>query len=163
MFARVHKSSDVIKLRDFQYRLLLNKVFTNDVLYKWKIKDNVNCELCNENIKQTIMHLIVYCNKAAAIWNWLQSTCNNYEYNWSTPNIIFNNVHPNAKNIVNLLTLIAKQYIFREKCLNNPPTIQGLRHNIRFHYYRENQLYNSEKLNKRWLPVTLSNLNLEKV
>ena len=40
------------KLRDFQYRQLLHKIYCNDTLFKWKICRSEKCDYCKE--KQTL-------------------------------------------------------------------------------------------------------------
>ena len=45
-FKNVHSLTQIIKLKDFQYRLLHNKIFCNDVLVHWgKVPSNI-CEYC---------------------------------------------------------------------------------------------------------------------
>ena len=61
---------DNVKLRNFQYRLLLNKIFVNDTLCKWKIKANDTCEICNRD-KQTIVHLLTHCQNATKKPGWV--------------------------------------------------------------------------------------------
>ena len=59
-FKTVKLFSGVTKLRDFQYRLLHNKIFCNDVLVHWHKVDSNICNLCGKH-KQTIVHLMVEC------------------------------------------------------------------------------------------------------
>ena len=59
-FRNSNRISNVTKLRNFQFKLLHNKIFCNNVLFHWKITDTQLCEFCNEQ-KQDICHLIFYC------------------------------------------------------------------------------------------------------
>ena len=44
-FTSLYKITNNTKLRNFQYRLLLNHIPVNDMLYKWKI-ENSECNSC---------------------------------------------------------------------------------------------------------------------
>ena len=46
LFSNLYKIMDVVKLRDFQYRLLLGKIFTNDILFRWGKKESNIWEYC---------------------------------------------------------------------------------------------------------------------
>ena len=73
------KISDSTKLRDFQYRLLLRKIFTNVILFKWKIKNTAICELCNLET-QTIVHLLCKCPTAVKCLEFIRRESNNVPY-----------------------------------------------------------------------------------
>ena len=45
-FKRLYHISNIVKYRNFQYRLLLNKIFVNDMLKKWKKVDSEQCKYC---------------------------------------------------------------------------------------------------------------------
>ena len=73
LFKNIYKTTRDVKLRNFQYRLLLNKVFTNDILYKWGKVNTNTCEICNDNSKQTTVHLLYECKQAQSLWKAWQS------------------------------------------------------------------------------------------
>ena len=64
-FKNLYLVTNVAKLRNFQYRLLHNKIFCNNVLYYWGKTDSQKCEWCNTCEKQEIMHLLF---KQKLIW-----------------------------------------------------------------------------------------------
>ena len=66
LFGNILNITDIVKLRDFQNRLLLNKIFTNDTLQKRKIVQSGKCEFCSE--KQTITHLLYRCVASKKLW-----------------------------------------------------------------------------------------------
>ena len=39
------------------------------------------------------------------------------DVNWSPENFIFNRIHQDPYHIVNLVTLVKKQYVYRMRCL----------------------------------------------
>ena len=58
VFANIFKITNIVKYRAFQFKLLHNKIFCNDVLFHWKIKSTQNCEFCEFAAKQTILHMM---------------------------------------------------------------------------------------------------------
>ena len=71
-FANIYIIMEKVKLRNFQYRLLLNKIFTNNILAKWKIvQSEIDlCELCLLEV-QTIqhLHLLTECLCVKELWS----------------------------------------------------------------------------------------------
>lgn len=115
------------KYRDFQYRFLLRKTFTNIQLSKWRLVDSQLCTFC-KNEDETMIHLFFVCPKVQQLWtdlivygqdNGLDSECD-----FSISNRILNCVHVNSRSVVNLLILVLKQFIYRCKCLDKLPTSQ---------------------------------------
>ena len=94
-FKDLYKVVEETRLRNFQYKLLLGKVFCNDMLYKWKIVKSEVCEFCKKE-KQTVVHLLVNCQKAKNIWLFFQEKIPNPNkcLTWETHAIMQNHVHP---------------------------------------------------------------------
>ena len=157
-FKNIYKVTNVTKYRDFQYRLLHNKIFCNNILIHWKKVDSAVCNLCTKE-KQDILHLIVHCTRVQPLWKWLQKQFEKVQIvtKFSEYSIMFNLVHEQPQHICNFIALITKQYIFRCKCLNEKPNIHEL--NIEIDNMYEIELYNARKNNmvskhvKKWSPV----------
>ena len=66
LFIKLGKITNIVKLKDFQYWLLLNKIYTNETLQKWGIVDSCKCEWCGKD-GQTIAHIMWYCKYAQNI------------------------------------------------------------------------------------------------
>ena len=132
-FKNLYKITKVTKLRDFQYRLLLGKIFTNDILSKWGTVPSDMCNLCQMGI-QTNQHLFFECPYSKKIWSFIERKL---QVQWTRGEIICNNVASPAGHIYNLVALITKQYIFRKKCLDVRPNINELIKEIRFTYIIE--------------------------
>ena len=154
LFKDVYRITNVTKLRDFQYRLLLGKIFLNHMLYKWKIVDTPNCPLCT--VQQTLIHFFWECKHAKLIWDTLCDFAKNraVELEFNYFNVITNKVHKNVNNIFNFIVLIFKQSMFRHKCANMQFTFDSLLNEAR-HMYRI-ELYNAwskekiQKINMKW-------------
>ena len=159
LFRDIYCVTGIIRLRDFQFRLLHNKIFCNDVLVHWgKVNSNI-CQFC-QLYKQDILHLLFNCEKVQVIWDAfavMLVECG-IDYNLCPQNVIFNTViENNASHVVNLLLLIAKQYIFRCKCMGNIPNYNQIKQEWRNHMKIE--LYNAKingnirKIKTKWEPV----------
>ena len=115
-FRNIYLTTKTTKLRSFQYRLLLSKIYCNDILYKWKLVSSESCEYCKAD-NQTTQHLLCQCKFAKNIWDWVALELKEVEcLTWN--NYIFCNlVHPKPRHIVNKIVLITKYFIYCNKCL----------------------------------------------
>ena len=65
--------------QDFQRRLLLNKIFCNDLLVHWnKVESNI-CNLCKIE-KQTIIHLFIECTYSKRLWKAFSEVMNELKF-----------------------------------------------------------------------------------
>ena len=67
-FKRITSTTNIVKYRDFQYRLLTGSIFTNDQLYYWGKTPTQACEWCGSP-KQTIRHLLYECPWSQTLWS----------------------------------------------------------------------------------------------
>ena len=70
----LYKITGTTKLRDFQYRLLLGKTYTNDTLCKWKLTLTDGCERCKSK-PQTVRHQFWECPVITARKRSLRRLC----------------------------------------------------------------------------------------
>ena len=54
----------------FLYKILHHVLVTNNVLYKWKIVDSLNCTFYDTEI-ETIDHMFIECNMICQLWKGL--------------------------------------------------------------------------------------------
>ena len=132
-FAREHtliySITNVAKYRSFQYRLMQRGLVTNVQLFKWNITESDLCFFCQEE-RETNIHLFWSCRVVQDLW--MQFT-EYYQPKYQVQiylnpkNIIMNTVVKSKKHVVNFLVLIAKQYIYRQKCLKEALSFIGLK------------------------------------
>ena len=155
LFKRLYLTMNSTKLRNLQYRLLLFKIFTNTTLYKWGILPTENCESCQS--KQTVKHLFYECYVTKEIWNIMQKILAGFqeETEWSYPHVMKNDVHSKPGHICNSVVLIAKYFIFQQKCLGQKANVGRLLEEIIFQYKVEkcNMIISNEKILMKWKPV----------
>ena len=156
LFRYLYALTDDIKLRNFQYRLLLGKIFVNDILCKWKIVETAKCEWCGCQ-KQKIVHLLVECLKVKAIWNFVRAHLLDTEANWSLENILNNTIHYKPMHVYNLITLQVKYYKFQQKCLGKEPNaiqwLTLLKELNRVEISNSVYKYRPELVKEKWHPV----------
>ena len=163
-FKNLYSVTNVTKLRDFQYRLLVNAIHTNTRLIHWKIVESAICEFCLEE-KQTVTHLMYECKIIKnEVWIKLEKfilrkkIANTSEIQVNLQNVMLNTVHENARHLINLFTLIAKQHIFACKCLNREIRFEEIIEKIEILYqiesYNASNGNNGKKHEKKWAPYT---------
>ena len=122
---RIYKTTYITKLRDFQYRLMIGKIFTNYMLSKWKVVETDICNLCNTDV-QTVPHLFLTCPSVQLLWKKIQCFFlkSDDELCWNADSCLSNSIHPSPKHLANFLALMVKQYIFACKCKNDRPNVR---------------------------------------
>ena len=60
------------KLREFQYKILHRICYTNDMLFKFSLSENLLCYVCNEEL-ETLEHFLFHCEKVNTFWNELNT------------------------------------------------------------------------------------------
>ena len=108
------------KLRSFYYRSINKALVLNSHLFRWKIRDNNLCTFCKQE-KETNVHLFFDCVCTQNLWeevvSW--SLCNlNSELELSRTGVMINYFNDNPYSVANVIGLITKQYIYRQKCLS---------------------------------------------
>ena len=157
LFKNIYKTTGNIKLRNFQYRLLLNKIFTNSILCKWKIVSSAKCDYC-ECDKQNISHLLWYCPNAQNIWKEIKNKLNKLEnLNWTLSAVMKNMVHESLRHGCNQIVSAIKYCIFQNKCMGKKANIKTTTVFVTNLYKAEEyvaKITNANKcFEKRWNPV----------
>ena len=154
-----YKLTKDTKLRWFQYRLIHRIISTNTFLSLIGVRDNNTCSFCN-NFPETLIHLFWDCQIIKDFWRnleeWLKSECVHICNIQLTKNDIFLQIQEKQRtdNILNLIVLLAKVYIYKAKFNNIPLTIQNFKKSLLFYYNAEKFIaYTNCKwdtFNKRW-------------
>lgn len=121
-FQNITMLTNFTKFRDFQFRLLHNVIITNQKLHLWKMMDTNVCTFCETHV-ETLSHLFWYCNEVQKLWNdidlYVRSKASDNEtrfLEWNCETVMFNTVHFKSKQKINFVVLIAKQYVYRQRC-----------------------------------------------
>ena len=119
-FLRINKLSNVVKLRSFQYRMLVGAITMNTHLYYYGIKDSKSCSFCDGE-EETLNHLFYQCNKRKSLIEWLEQT--------SSDHVTFKNVLLSqlGNNRLNTFSLFMKYHIYSYRCQGKTPTVFTLK------------------------------------
>jgi len=153
--SQIATTTNDIKLRWFQYRILHRILSTNSYLHKIGISDSNLCTFCN-GVPESMYHLFVDCRYVLVFWEnlflWMNRTLGtDFEYN--KLDIIFGKVENNYE-ILNLIILLAKYHIYRQKIKKSVPSFEGLKKEIIYYrnlqefIYRKNCRY--EVFQRKW-------------
>ena len=134
------------KLREFQYKILNNIVFTNDKLFRFGLSQSPNCTFCNEE-PESLEHLLSRCKVSSEFWkevlSWLK------EHNVVIESFgeigLFLGIFEEVEDflLINHVILSGKYYIYVRKCLGSLPSLRGFIarirrvYNIELHIARE--------------------------
>ena len=133
---------DDIYLRYIQFRTLHKRFFTNDILYKMKIKDSSLCKMCNDEVDST-EHMLITCSKTQQLWRevefWL-SEVGLTEYTIDEQKNILGECQKSYW--INIVILITKKVIFNAKLNGKVPNLFSVKYHTRI-------LYNHEELKFR--------------
>ena len=124
----IYVTTNCSKYRSFQYRLLQRSVITNVHLHHWRKRETNLCTFCN-NVKESYTHLFCTCPKVLEIWNLLTDfmlTYNKTPTSLEKSDIICNSIAEPRQNVKNFICLIAKQYIYRQRCFGHTLQIAEL-------------------------------------
>ena len=131
--SRVRALTVVQKYRSFQYRLMMKAIVTNIHLQHWQIKDSETCTWCGED-RETYEHIFAICPYVQPIWEEARKITERENYSavvdLTYPAIVCNKIAADNTSVTNLLCLIAKQYLYAERCLNNKPCYRKYRSKV---------------------------------
>lgn len=159
-FAAIKELALATKYRDFQFRFLHRCIFTNKILYVWKISDTDRCTYCHDEY-ETIEHLFYSCHIVKRFWelfsNWYEAMTDTI-LNLTLERIVFCFEKKDDESvkitILDTLILMAKQFIYRNRCMENPPGFSKFKEEMfyickieRSLAYRENK---TKKFSKKW-------------
>ena len=79
--------------------------------------ENALCTWCNEYV-ETYSHFFYDCHLLDPLWSHIKNKYNTDKAGmFTTWNVITNLVHPKPGNVLNLICLITKQILYRERCM----------------------------------------------
>ena len=114
------------KVREFQYKILNNIIFTNEKLFRFKMINSPLCVFCQTEV-ESMEHLFFYCNITKLFWKSLMTWI--IEKKISITQLTLENVLFGVFNIkedfqiLNHLILVAKFYIYKCKLHNVHPSL----------------------------------------
>ena len=156
-FNRLFLITKLTKFRDFQYRMLLGKLVTNADLYAWGTTECDRCTFCN-NQSESLEHILWQCEYVREIRQLIVELCELCDCNiprWK--DVLLNGVHEKDAHILNFVLVVAKQYVYRCKCLNVLPNIYQYKKELRYLYdidlFNARKMYRAHIVESKWNPI----------
>ena len=146
-FNLIIKSTISPKHRAFQFKLLHRILVTNKMLNEWKLKDSNSCTFCNLE-PETLYHMLWGCNKVQDLWKKLFDWLNEITgiiIPFHIKEVLLGILDEHLM-VYNTIFIIAKQFIYSNRCHNRSLYIDSLKRNIKYYYKVEK--YIATKNNK---------------
>ena len=124
-FKKMYLLTTSPKLLYFHYRLLHNILPCNVFLFKIGIVGSPDCSFC-KNEPETLEHLFIHCPIIQIFWVQFEQMLNNFDAtfkNYEPYHLLLSNIKT-PEIIIDLLYLLAKQYIYTCRVNDNAPHIQ---------------------------------------
>jgi len=119
-----------MKLRSSEYQLRMRDYMTNKKLFVMKLVKSPDCRFC-PGVPESIVHMLWECPKARKMWEevktWIKDKTD-YELHMSPSYIILNidiQRDESTPEIIWLILIIVRQYLYSSKCLEKIPSAQG--------------------------------------
>ena len=145
-----------VKLRFLHYRFITKSLTTNIKRHKWDKNVPPLCSFCQTS-DETLQHLFVECKDIEMIWRHLEKWIKyflNVEVMFNSELICLNNYLGKRKDLINMIIVIVKQYIYACKCLNEKPTCQGSIEKLWYWYRIDKEIARDRnrlvKFEKKW-------------
>ena len=125
-FKKLYAASVSTRVRYFQFKLIHRILGNNEKLFRWGIKSNNMCDLCDNDV-ETYVHLFCDCPKVKPFWRDVQIWILNEtgaSVDLSSKEILLGTPET-LPPIYDLFNMIAKMYIYSCKINNSQPSIQG--------------------------------------
>ena len=128
---------DDIYLRYIQFRTLHRRFYTNNILFKMRIKDTPLCNFCNEH-DDSNEHMLIECDNVKSLWleveNWIFDIgVDNYHINNKT--IILGELH--KAHWINAVILLTKNPVFNARTSITILTINSIKNQVKNLYKYE--------------------------
>ena len=141
----VFKTTKDVTLRWFQYRIVHRILATNSFLTKIKILNNPLCTFCKQ-VEETLPHIFCECEYVERLWvmleNWIFTKTTVY-INFSKQDILFGKIGK-QNNVRNLIVLIVKHYIYKQRVKGDMLFIESVKKDI-INYYNVEKYISSTK------------------
>ena len=131
-FRNLYITTNIPRMRSFQYRLLNRGLVTNIHLKKWKIKDTDMCTFCNEE-PETYCHLFIMCKKIQSIWIKTESFMMEFdseEIEFGKDAVILDKVVNKTNSVKNMICLMLKYYIYKQRCMLKEPRFEEFKQSV---------------------------------
>ena len=138
----IYLSTIESKMRSFQFKLIKRILPTNSFLFKCNIIAHDICTFC-EMFPETLEHLFFYCKGTQLLWQqlciWLQP-CIELHNMITLEGVLFGHRLENNNMLINHILLIAKRFIYVQRCNNKDLALAALLKFIKKYFETEQSI-----------------------
>ena len=152
-FSKINMFDDIY-LRYIQFRTLHRRFFTNNILFKMRIKYSPLCIFCQE-FEDSNEHMLIECDKVKSLWTEVESWIAEVgvvDYLINDRIIILGELQ--KAHWINAVILLTKNTIFNSRINNTCPTFVSIKKQVKNLYNYEKYKYTlcdrEDKLEQRW-------------
>ena len=156
----IYQCTKITKYRDFQYRLVLGKIVTNNNLAEWGISQDNKCVHCKSYI-ENLEHLFFTCQYVMPIIEWIKELLyiESHNKDLTFEDFLFNRINVHNSHILHFVLIFTKQYIYKCRCCNKKPRREALIQELKYLHDVEwfnacNSEQQKRKFIKRWSPTS---------
>ena len=127
------------KMRPFQFKINHNIYFTNEKLFKMKMKSDQNCTFCKSEIEM-LSHLFSQCKYVKPLWDFLNDK---FSHNFSEKERIFGcyeNIGQRSYDVKSHASILLKHYIHICRLSDNIPNLSILMKRIKYNETLEREI-----------------------
>ena len=143
--------------RLFQFKLLSNKITTNVLRHRWDRTISDRCFFCTQKA-ETTLHLFWECDIVQAFWQkiikWMDYICK-VKCSLIITMVILNQSRDEHSALIDMIVLLAKQYIYATKCLGEKLNVRAFLGKIHRMYIIEKEIaFQTNKVKnfrKKWV------------
>ena len=118
-------------------------------LFRWKIKPNNLCTFCQHG-KEDVSHFFWDCKEAQNCWEWVKDICQTMfktnQLKLTKENVLLNRIMLPPAHVFNFICLIAKKYMYTQRCKQKPMSKQAL--TMLVEKFKRYELYYAKKHDK---------------
>ena len=152
-FSKINMFDDIY-LRYIQFRTFHRRFFTNNILFKMRIKDSPLCNFCLES-EDSNEHMLIECDKIRSLWTEVESWIAEIgvvDYIINDRIILLGELQ--KAHWINAVILLTKKSIFNARVNNTCQTFASIKRQVKNLYIHEKYKYTlcdrEYKLEQRW-------------
>ena len=157
-FLKIKQMTNVVNLRDFQYRLLLGKLVTRELLLQWGKTDDALCNFCKKE-NESVPHVLYDCMYARRLIEVLVKLAheNDITLELTRENNLLYQIVPKTNHVMNYLVIVLKQYLYRNCCQQLTPNKQNFQKEVIYlmniDRYNAVRSHNIQNFYMKWGPL----------
>ena len=116
----IYVTTNIVKYRSFQYRLIMRAIVTNIHLKHWGMLESDSCYSCRKD-RESYTHLFIHCEYVKALWlkfeNWIECFTDD-KICFGVDTVLVNRIIEQQNYLFKVLCLLLKQFVHKKGVCN---------------------------------------------